>query len=614
MTGEEPPGSLPEQRIASFLRSPTQVLFGDPPGGRPSPSQAALSARNFAWAFGYFLALALVVTWPLVLHLGNSIVGQYGDNLYFIWIIGWVRNALVDLHVSPLFTTTLNYPQGWALASSEISPAQILLALPFAPLGPSFGYNVAALLSFVLSGIITCVWVARRTGSVWAGVIAGTVFAISPLRISHFLVGHLNLMGSQWLPLYFMALYEVLDPRIQPAWWCLAAAIALGLIGLTSMYFLYMTIVLTACFIPGYALFVSPGALRRKWLWTRLALTFAVALPMVLISILPSVQAAANGLLPVRASGLASPYSASPSDYLLPFTGHPIWGDWIGAHFDRSYWVEASLYLGVIASALAILGVAGASKRREDRGTTLHLLGMASLAFVLSLGPTLHWLSHPVVVDLPGWLRWMTAPDGNELLLPGSVLNRTLPFYSSMRVWMRYGFFVSLFVAVLAGSGGAWLIRRTGPRLGPVLGLVVLGLCLLDFLPPKMSLTRVEGRPVDTWLRQQPAIGAVAQFPFDEAADNQAQIYYTLIHHKPYIGALYGSFPTSQYRAIRPVLEGFPSQASIGQLRHLGVRYVVVDDAWYDARDEMDDVHIALTRQGATRQVVLDGQHVYFLP
>jgi len=75
------------------------VLFGNPPGGRPRPSQAALSARNFAWAFGYFLAVAVVVTWPLVLHLGNSIVGQYGDNLYFIWIIGWVRHALVDLRV-----------------------------------------------------------------------------------------------------------------------------------------------------------------------------------------------------------------------------------------------------------------------------------------------------------------------------------------------------------------------------------------------------------------------------------------------------------------------------------------------------------------------------------
>jgi len=48
---------------------------------------------------GISLPFAVVVTWPLVLHLGNSIVGPYGDNPYFIWIIGWVRHALVDLRV-----------------------------------------------------------------------------------------------------------------------------------------------------------------------------------------------------------------------------------------------------------------------------------------------------------------------------------------------------------------------------------------------------------------------------------------------------------------------------------------------------------------------------------
>jgi len=167
---------------------------------------------------------------------------------------------------------------------------------------------------------------------------------------------------------------------------------------------------------------------------------------------------------------------------------------------------------------------------------------------------------------------------------------------------------------VLAGSGAAWLSRRAGPRFGRVVAPALLALVLFDFLPPRMSLTRVEGRPVDTWLRQQTATGAVAQFPFDQAADSQDQIYYTLIHEKPYIGALYGSFATSQYNAVRPVLEEFPSQASIEQLRDLGVRYVVVDGEWYDARDEMDDVHLALTRQGATRVVVLAGQHVYLLP
>jgi hypothetical protein len=146
------------------------------------------------------------------------------------------------------------------------------------------------------------------------------------------------------------------------------------------------------------------------------------------------------------------------------------------------------------------------------------------------------------------------------------------------------------------------------------LAIGVLALVLLDFLPPKFDLTVVEGRPVDRWLRQQTDGGAVAQFPFGPSADSQEQIYYTLIHQKPYIGALYGSFQTSQFVAIRPVLEKFPSRASIELLQEMGVRYVVVDGEWYDSLDAMDDVHIALSRQGARRLVVLGGMHVYRLP
>lgn len=573
----------------------------------------SFSFRWLPWASAYFLALAVAVTWPLVLNLGTSIVGRYGDNLYFIWLIGWVRHSLFDLHASPFFTSMLNYPEGWALASTEVSPAQILLALPFTPLGPTLGYNVVALLSFVLSGLFSCIWVYRRSRSLWAGVIAGTIFSISPFRISHFLTGHLNLLGTQWIPLYFMALYELLDTRGRPYRWIWVAAAALGLIAFTSMYYLYMSLVLSAFFLLGVVLLLR-NATGRRWVWTRYASAFAAALPLVLLAVLPSLQASSMNLLPVRSAGFDSPYSASPIDYMLPFTGHPFWGDWIGAHFNRDYWIEASLYIGIVAAALAVLGVVAGIRDRDRRGTTLHLLGIVIVAALLSMGPTLHWLSRPVIVELPPWLGWLAAPDSQQLLLPGSLLNRYLPFYSSMRVWMRYGVFASLFVAVLAGSGAAWLTRRAGPRLGPVLGLAVLGLCLFDFLPPKIDLTLVEGRPVDAWLRKQPAIGAVAQLPFDDYADSQDQIFYTLLHQKPYIGALYGSFPTPQYTAVRSVLEDFPSQASIEQLRDLGVRYVVVDDKWYDARDEMDDVHLALTRQGATHAVMLGGQHVYLLP
>ena len=46
----------------------------------------------------YFVTLTVMLTWPLARSLGSSIAGQFGDNLYFIWLIGWIPRALFVLH------------------------------------------------------------------------------------------------------------------------------------------------------------------------------------------------------------------------------------------------------------------------------------------------------------------------------------------------------------------------------------------------------------------------------------------------------------------------------------------------------------------------------------
>src|SRR3990170_5387810 len=116
---------------------------------------------------------------------------------------------------------------------------------------------------------------------------------------------------------------------------------------------------------------------------------------------------------------------------------------------------------------------------------------------------------------------------------------------------------------------------------------LAIGLVIVEFLPRPAPTSRVEGRPVDTWLAAQPGNGAVVQLPYEENADSQAQIYYTLIHHKPLVGGLYGSFSTRQHNTLREPLGSYPSAGSAQQLRDLGVGYVMVDVAWYEARDLM---------------------------
>ncbi len=56
------------------------------------------------WAFGqaaYFVLLTLAFTRPLYRHLSTHVAGSLGDNLYFIWQIGWFKQAIFDVGQLP---------------------------------------------------------------------------------------------------------------------------------------------------------------------------------------------------------------------------------------------------------------------------------------------------------------------------------------------------------------------------------------------------------------------------------------------------------------------------------------------------------------------------------
>lgn len=134
----------------------------------------------------YFTAMKIVMTWPAVLHMGNSVIAQIGDNIYFVWLVRWDQETLFKLRISPFFNPYLNYPDGWNLASTDITPTMITLALPGSILcGETWRYNFSMLLSFVLSGWGMYLWVRRYTNDDASGLIAGT---LQELGVSYIVV------------------------------------------------------------------------------------------------------------------------------------------------------------------------------------------------------------------------------------------------------------------------------------------------------------------------------------------------------------------------------------------------------------------------------------------
>src|SRR5512140_661761 len=163
-------------------------------------------------AFVYFTVLSIIMTYPLITRMGTAALGGGGgDGTYFIWLVGWVQKALFQLRIYPFFARYLNYPQGWNLATTDITPAMVAIALPGSLLfGPTWGFNFSMLFSFICSGWAMYLWVKHLTDDPIAGLVAGTVFAFLPYRMVHYFVGHLSLAGTQWFPFYFWGLFDLL--------------------------------------------------------------------------------------------------------------------------------------------------------------------------------------------------------------------------------------------------------------------------------------------------------------------------------------------------------------------------------------------------------------------
>ena len=83
----------------------------------------------------YFFLMTIIFTWPLLKQMMTHSAGGYGDNMYFIWQIEWIKRAVFELNRMPLTSNLLNYPYGYSLLTTEIAPLQILFALPFALIG-----------------------------------------------------------------------------------------------------------------------------------------------------------------------------------------------------------------------------------------------------------------------------------------------------------------------------------------------------------------------------------------------------------------------------------------------------------------------------------------------
>ena len=109
--------------------------------------------RKHLWVLLAYIALSLVLTWPLAAHFATHVPGDGIDDPSLAWNLWWAKHALVEHPQNPFLVDWQFWPVGINLAFYTLTVLNGMLGIP---LQVVFGviptYNLLLLSSFVLSG------------------------------------------------------------------------------------------------------------------------------------------------------------------------------------------------------------------------------------------------------------------------------------------------------------------------------------------------------------------------------------------------------------------------------------------------------------------------------
>ena len=317
---------------------------------------ARFSRRILLIAFAGYSALALLMTWPLVLHLTSTVPHDAGDPLLSAAILWW------NAHVLPLTRRWLDgfflYPAGGALALSDHRLGLSPLATPLLWLGPvRWRPHHPLLATYPLCAIAAHGLVFSLTKRHDAATVCALAYGFNPFRVEH--IPHLELLAAFGMPAALWALHRFDDTR-RPKYLAAFTA-ALIVQGLCASYYLLFFMVFVALWVLWFV----------RWRdWRMLAAIGAgcAACAIVLSPIAVEYSRVHEQFGLSRGMAEIVLYSA---DAISIFVASPLialWG-WT-APFGG---IETRIFPGLTIMILAALGL-GAAVRRRAPGTAARAL------------------------------------------------------------------------------------------------------------------------------------------------------------------------------------------------------------------------------------------------
>ncbi len=544
--------------------------------------------RRAAALLAAFVAMATLHTWPLASNIAGLSRLDNDDTGLNVWIIAWVAHIL-PRDPANLFNAPIFHPEPLTLAYSEHLLVPSLMGAPlfWTGVSPTTVYNLLVLAGFALSGWTMCLVMMRWTGSLTAGIVSGLLYTFNAHQLTR--LPHVQALHMEFVPLALYSLDRVLtavpgtevqraevqstrvqSTRVQnpavssvasaapcssvssvPSAAPCSSACSAATLGLASAYVLqalcsnYTLVFLTV------ALLVAAAVRGGEWIGpARRSRMGALVLAAVI-----AVAVLAPFLWPYylvsRDQGLVRPldevrlYSAGWLDYLA--TAGRIHYDWWSY---RVFEGRTSLFPGVVAMLLALIGVTDAGARKDPRVRMTAAIGILGVA--LSFGPA-----------LPGY-GW---------------LHEHVPLLQGIRNASRWGVLFLMAVAILAGYGIAAAERRAGRssyRLAAA--LAVLGLVTLEALRAPMGFAPVTPVPAIYDRLREATDAVVVEFPLyagPRVSENARYLVAATRHFRPLVNG-YSGFETEAFRERADRWRQFPADEVINEMRAIGVTHVMV--------------------------------------
>ncbi len=404
-------------------------------------NQISLHRHLSVWLI--YLALAILLTWPVVTQLTTHLPGDGGDDPAIAWNLWWIKYALLNAGQNPFSTDFMFHPIGINLAYYTLTTLNGLTVLPLTLLaGVVAASNLHMLFTFAAGGygvfLLTRYLLSTSlpNDNYWPAVAAGIFYAFAGSKLFYVALGQFNIAGTHWIP--FAALYTVRARRnpgslkdglmvglflTMQAWTELTYASFLVIF--MAMFWLYWLIIDRGRNLPAH--------LRAM---TLTGVSFTLGLSPILAHMLPDMLAEGDFL--VEGGGFADSFSADLLGFVIPTMHHP----WLGQLVTQTGIVHFSkgqhIYLGIILLGLALVSMKQAWRQPEWRFWLL----ASGLFALLCLGPVI-------------------TVNGSQTGLPGPfVILQKLPFFKGNRYPSRYSVMLLLSLSVTAAFALRQISRR----------------------------------------------------------------------------------------------------------------------------------------------------------